>query len=88
MVVMALRFEDAVGGECAGDVQVAICARRRTVSSGNLMDKSIAEPRNVAILQLAGFIAGSSPRYDFSTTGVLVDMSVGRVDVKKVMGRR
>jgi hypothetical protein len=88
MVVMALRFEDAVGGECAGDVQVAICARRRTVSSGNLMDKSMAEPRNVATLQLAGFIAGSSPRYDFSTTGVLVDMSVGRVDVKKVMGRR
>jgi len=86
--VTAFRFEEEVGGEYAGDVHVAIWARRRTVSSGNLIDRSTAEPRNVAMLQLAGFIAGSSPRYDFSTTGVLVEISVGIVDVRKVIGRR
>jgi hypothetical protein len=87
-VVMAFRFDDVAGGECAGDVHVAICARRSTVSSGNLMDRSNAEPKKVAILQLAGFMAGSSPRYDFSITGVLVEINVGSVEVKKVIGNR
>ena len=87
-MVIALRLEEVVGGEYEGDVHVAICARRRTVSSGNLMDKSTAEPKNVAMLQLAGFIAGSSPRYVLSTIGVLVEISVGSVEVKKVIGKR
>ena len=86
--MMALRVEDVVGSEYAGDVHVAICARRSTVSSGNLTDRSTAEAKNVARLQLAGFIAGSNPRYDFRTTGVLVEISVGNVDVKNVIGKR
>lgn len=88
MVVMAFLLEDDVGRDCLGAVHVAICARRRMVSSGNLMDRSRAELANVARLQLAGFMAGSSPRYDLRTTGVLVEIKVGSVDEKKVMGMR
>lgn len=62
IVWKAFRFDCEDGGCSEGDVQVAICARRRTVSSGNLIDKSRAEPIKVATDQLAGFIAGSSPR--------------------------
>ena len=53
-----------------------------------MIDRSNAEPAKVARLQLAGFIAGSRPRYDFRKTGVLVEIRVGSVEVKKVMGMR
>lgn len=83
-----LCFDEAWGGEDEGDVQVAICARRRTVSKGNFIDRSKAEPANVARLQVAGFMAGSSLRYDFKNTGVLVEIKAGIVDVKNVIGMR
>lgn len=83
-----MRLEDVDGGECVGDVQVAICARRRTVSRGNLIERSNAEPTKEARLQLAGFMAGSRPKYDLRKTGVLVEMRVGRVDEKNVIGMR
>jgi len=53
-----------------------------------LIDKSRAELANVATLQLAGFIAGSSPKYDFRKTGVLVEINVGKVEVRNVIGTR
>lgn len=88
MVVTAFLLEDEMGSDCFGEVHVAICARRRTVSSGNLMDRSSAELAKVAKLQLAGFMAGSSFRYDFRKTGVLAERSVGKVEVRNVMGMR
>lgn len=88
MVVTAFLLDDETGNDWFGEVQVAICARRRTVSKGNLMDKSSAELANVATLQLAVFIAGSRPKYDFRKTGVLVEISAGKVEVRNVIGIR
>jgi hypothetical protein len=68
------------------EVHVAICARRSTVSSGNLTDKSSAEPRKVKIDQLAGFIAGSRLRYDLRTSGVELAINVGIDEERNVTG--
>lgn len=88
MVLMALRFDCDEGGEMAGLVQVAICARRNTVSSGNLRLRSNAEPKKVKIDQEVGFTAGSRDRYDLRKRGVDVAMNVGIDDVKNVIGTR
>jgi len=88
MVLIAFRFDCDAGGANCGEVQVAICARRRTVSSGNLMDKSSAEPRKVKIDQVVGFIAGSMARYCFRKSGVDVAMNDGIAEVRNVMGIR
>lgn len=43
---------------------------------------------NVRKLQLEGFIAGSSLKYDFRSIGVEEDINVGILDVRNVMGIR
>ncbi len=50
------------------------------------MDRSSAEPRNVKIDQLVGFMAGSMARYCFRTSGVDVAMKAGIEEVRKVIG--
>ena len=65
MVSVALWDEDWVGGmpvSAGGTVQVAIWARRRTVSRGYLMTSSKAEMVKVAMLQLAEWRTGSMLR--------------------------
>ena len=88
MVSMALRTDFEDGGDSAGDVHVAICALRSTVSSGYLTAKSTAEATNVATLQLFGFNTGSRFRYDLRKSGALVEINVGNVDVRNVIGIR
>lgn len=72
----------------AGDVNVDICARRRTVSSGNRRPISRPDERKVKMLQVDGLITGSRERYDFRKSGVLVLTRLGRVEYKSVIGRR
>lgn len=88
IVLIAFRRDCDDGGANCGEVHVAICARRRTVSSGNFMDRSSALPRNVKIDQVVGFIAGSMERYCFRRRGVDVAMKVGMLEVRKVIGMR
>lgn len=71
-----------------GEVQVAICARRNTVSSGNLTARSIVDATKVAIFQLFGLRIGSRFRLFFKKSGDEVEIKVGNVDVRKVMGIR
>jgi hypothetical protein len=71
-----------------GDVNVAIWARRRTVSSGTRSPISSPDAINVKRLQLDGFSTGSRERYDFRNSGVPWTSRVGSVDVRRVMGRR
>ena len=71
-----------------GEVQVAICARRNTVSSGNLTARSIVDATKVAILQLFGLRIGSRFRWLFKKSGDEVEIKVGNIDVRKVMGIR
>lgn len=71
-----------------GDVQVAICALRRIVSSGNLTLRSNADARNVSIDQDVGFMAGSRFKFDLRNRGVEVAMKVGIVDVRNAIGIR
>ena len=86
--MIAFRLDCEVGGARAGDVHVAIWARRRMVSSGNLMLRSKADARNVKIDQEVGLMAGSRLRFDFRKRGVDVAMKVGIVDVRNVIGMR
>lgn len=62
MVMTAFRLDFEDGGDRVGAVQVAICARLRTVSSGKRIDRSRAEAANVATDQEEGFIFGSIRR--------------------------
>lgn len=71
-----------------GEVHVAIWARRKTVSSGNLMERSSAEATNVSMDQLLGLMAGSMPTYCLRKRGVDVAISVGSEEVRNVMGIR
>ena len=52
------------------------------------MDRSIAEERKLAIDHVVGFMLGSSRRYERRSTGVEVEMRVGSVEVKKVIGSK
>lgn len=90
-MVLISCFRDLVvvhAGDNSGDVQLAIWARRRTVSRGNLMDKSTADPRKVKIDQDVGFMAGSRRRLFFRKRGVDVEISVGIEEAKNVIGMR
>lgn len=71
-----------------GDVNVAICARRRTVSSGNRRPISRPDERKVKALQVDGLTIGSRERYDFRKRGVLELTRLGRVEYKIVIGSR
>ena len=71
-----------------GDVNVAICARRRTVSSGNRRPNSRPDEMKVKRLQVDGLTTGSRERYDFRKRGVLMLIRFGRVEDKTVIGRR
>ena len=68
-----------------GDVNVAICARRRMVSSGRRTAKSKEELMNVAIDQVVGVRIGSTLRYDFSKSGVVVEMKDGTIEWSAVI---
>ena len=59
MVSIAFRDDEGTGGVPGGAVQVAIWARRSTVSSGYRIISSVAENANVAMLQLFGLRTGS-----------------------------
>lgn len=72
----------------AGDVNAAICARRRTVSRGNLRPISRPDERKLKAFQIDGLRIGSSERYDFRKRGVLELTRFGRVEYKTVIGRR
>lgn len=63
-----------------GEVKVAICARRRTVSSGNRTASSRPDPRKVNRFHMDGLRTGSSDIYDFSKSGVVVVMKFGRLE--------
>ena len=67
---------------------MAICARRSTVSRGSLIVRSAADAKNVAMLQLPGLRMGSRLRYCLRNRGDEVEISVGSVDVRNVMGIR
>jgi hypothetical protein len=67
---------------------VAICARRNTVSRGHRTARSIVDATKLAILQLFGLRTGSRLRWVFRKSGDEVEIKVGNVDVRKVMGIR
>jgi hypothetical protein len=53
-----------------------------------LIARSREEETKLATDQEAGFMLGSRRRYERRKRGVEVDIRVGSVDVRKVMGRR
>ena len=59
---MAFRLDCEDGGDRVGAVQVAICARLRTVSSGKRTERSSADAAKVAIDHEEGFMLGSMRR--------------------------
>jgi hypothetical protein len=71
-----------------GDVKVAICARRNTVSRGNRTASSKPDPRNVNRFHMDGLRIGSRERYVFKKSGVVVRMKFGRLEWRIVMGTR
>jgi hypothetical protein len=81
-------LEEDDGRDDLGAVQVEIWARRRTVSSGNLIERSRAEDKKLARDHDVGFMFGSSRRYERRKRGVEVEMNVGMVEVRNVMGSR
>lgn len=88
IVFTALCFDTERGDDAGAAVHVTICARRRTVSSGNLTERSSAEEVKVAIDQDVGFTAGSRPRFERRKKGVMFEINVGIVDVRTVIGMR
>lgn len=88
IVSIAFREDEEGGSDESGDVHVAICARRSTVSSGNFTPRSSVDATKVATLQLLGFRTGSMLRYDFRKRGAEVEINAGSVDVRKVIGTR
>jgi hypothetical protein len=85
-VLTAFRFDCEDGAEMEGAVHVAICARRRTVSSGNLMLRSRADETKVAIDHDVGVTTGSRLRYERRKMGEEWDTREGRVEERNVMG--
>jgi hypothetical protein len=63
-----------------GEVNVAIWARRRTVSRGKRTPSSRPDARKVKRLQVDGLRTGSRERYDLRKRGVLVLRRFGRVE--------
>jgi hypothetical protein len=62
--------------------------RRRTVSKGSLKKSSARESANVAMEEDAGVRIGSMWREERRTSGALVASKGGRVEWRRVIGRR
>lgn len=71
-----------------GDVKVAICARRSTVSRGNRTASSKPDPMKVNKFHMDGLRTGSRDRYDFRKSGVVVIMKLGKLEWRIVIGTR
>jgi hypothetical protein len=71
-----------------GEVKVAICARRRTVSRGKRTASSTPEPMKLNKFQEDGCSTGSRERYDLRINGVLAVIKFGRLEWRMVIGIR
>ena len=71
-----------------GDVKVAICARRSTVSRGNRTASSPPDPMKVNKFHMDGLRTGSRERYSFRKSGVVVIMKFGKLEWRIVIGTR